>query len=71
MNNFRGQVDGQIERLRTTLLELQQAFLNHAALKTEITVFQILDDVGVLSAHVDGISTRLDAVSNQVSDLGM
>jgi hypothetical protein len=58
-----------------TLVELRKAFLDHAAVTTEITVLQILDDVG--TAHINGISTQLDGmttqlkwVSSQVSDLG-
>ena len=38
---------------------------------TEITAFLILNDVGNISTKVDEISTRLQWVSSQVSDLGM
>ena len=85
MKNISGQVDKRIEDLCTLLVELRKAFLDHATVTTEITVLQILDDVGILSAHISGISTRLDGistgldgtttqlkwVSSQVSDLGM
>ncbi len=65
-----GQVDTQIEDFRTTLLELRKAFLDQATIAIEITAFQILDDVGIISAKVDWISTRLRWVSNQVADAG-
>ncbi len=78
LKNISGQVDKRIEDLCTLLVELRKAFLDHATVTTEITVLQILDDVGILSAHISGISTRLDGmttqlkwVSSQVSDLGM
>ena len=57
------QVDKNIEDFRTTLLELHRSFLDEAAITTEITALQILDDVGI-------ISFRLDGVSKQVSDVG-
>ena len=57
------QVDKNIEDFRTTLLDLHRSFLDEAAITTEITALQILDDVGI-------ISFRLDGVSKQVSDVG-
>ena len=57
------QVDKNIEDFRTTLLDLHRSFLDEAAITTEITALQILDDVGI-------ISFRLDGVSRQVSDVG-
>ena len=44
--------------------------MDHAIVTTEITVLQILDDVGVISTQLDGTTTQLKWVSNQVSDLG-
>ncbi len=71
------QFDKQIEDFRTTLLDLRNAFLDEATVTTEITVLQILDDVGIISANVGRISSRLDGmatqlkwVSSQVSDAG-
>ena len=78
------QFDKQIEDFRTTLLDLRKAFLDHAAITTEITALQILDDVGIISANVriissnvgiissqlDGMATQLKWVSSQVSDAG-
>ncbi len=60
----------EIEDLSAALVEHRRAFLDQATITTEITAFQILDDVGIISARVDGISTRLKWVSNQVSDAG-
>jgi hypothetical protein len=72
------QVDGKIEGIRTTLLELHKAFVDEAAVVTEVTALQILDDVGVISANVkmiscqlDGMATQLEWVSSHVEDAGM
>jgi len=70
LRNIGGQVNKQIEDFRTALLKLRKAFLDQAAITTEITAFQILDGVGILSAKVDRISTQLKWVSSQVSDAG-
>ena len=64
LNNFSGQIDKRIEDLCTNLVELRKAFLDRATITTELTVLQILDDVG-------GISTRLGEMTSKVSDLGM
>jgi hypothetical protein len=76
--NTGGQIDKKLEDFRTTLLELYKSFMDEAAITTEITALQILDDVGIISANVgrvsiqlDGIATRLEWVSSQVSDVGM
>ena len=68
--NLGSQVGKQIKDLRTTLIELRKAFLDQAAITTEITAFQILDDVGIISANVGKISNQLQWVSNQVLDAG-
>ena len=68
--NLGGKVGKQIGDLRTTLLELRKAFLDEAAITTEITALQILDDVGMLSSRLDGVATQLKWVSNQVLDAG-
>ena len=79
------QVDGKIEGFRTTVLELHKAFVDEAAVVTEVTALQILDDVGVISANVgiisadvrkisyqlDGMAAQLKWVSTHVSDAGM
>jgi hypothetical protein len=72
------QVDGKIEGFRNTLLELHKAFVDEAAVVTEVTALQILDDVGVISANVGIISAdvrrishQLKWVSSHVSDAGM
>ena len=75
--NLGSQVGKQIGDLRTTLTELRKAFIDQAAITTEITALQILDDVGMVSANVgrissqiDGVATKLKWVSSQVSDAG-
>ena len=77
LKNTGSQVDGKIEDFRTTLLKLHTAFVDEAAVVTEITALQILDDVGIISANVGKISRQLDGVAaqlkwvlNQVSDTG-
>jgi hypothetical protein len=77
LKNTGSQVDKKIEDFRTTLLELHKAFVDEAAITTEITALQILDDVGIISANVSGISANVDGmatqlkwVSSQVSDAG-
>ena len=64
------QVDKNIEDFRTTLLELRRSFLDEAAITTEITALQILDDVGIISIQLDEMATQLEWVSSQVLDVG-
>ena len=85
LKNTGSQVDKKIEGFSTTLLELHKYFLDEAAITTEITALQILDDVGIISAnvgiisanvggilsHLDGMATQLEWVSSQASDAGM
>ena len=52
LKNTDSRVDRKIEDFRTTLLELHRAFVDEAALITEMTALQILDDGGVISANV-------------------
>jgi hypothetical protein len=84
LKNTGCQVDKKLEDFRTTLLELHKSFLDEAAITTEITALQILDDVGIISANVgiilanvgkvsiqlDGMASQLKWVSSQVSDVG-
>ncbi len=70
LKNTGGRLNRRIEDFRTALLELRKTFLDEATIATEITAFQILDDVGIISAKVDWISTQLQWVSSQVSDIG-
>ena len=77
MKSIWKQVDKKIEDYGSTLLEHHKAFLDEAAVVTEITALQILDDVGVISAKVgiisgqlDGMAAQLDWVSIHVSDVG-
>jgi hypothetical protein len=66
--NIGGVCDAKIDDYRSTLFHLQELFLNHATVTTEITALQILDDMGGLSTRLGGISTQITAVSNQVLD---
>ena len=71
LKNITGEVDMQIEALRNTFVGLKKAFLDSVAIATEITVVQILDDMGILLANINLISDHLDVVTTQLSDLGM
>lgn len=75
MKNASSQAEKQISNLCSTFVDLRRSFLEHADVITEISVFQILDDMGVVSAKVSGISTQLDKMttqlSNQILNLGM
>jgi len=51
-----GGVAKDIEHLSTALVEHRRVFLDQATITTEITAFQILDGVGILSTKVGGIS---------------
>ena len=68
--NLGSQVSKRIGDLCSTFIELRKAFLDQAAITTEITALQILDDVGIISANVSNISTQLKWVSNKVLDSG-
>ena len=70
LKNLGGQVDKKIEDFRTALLKLHKAFVDEAAVITEITTFQILDDMGMISSQLDGMAIQLKWVSNHVLDSG-
>ena len=70
LKNMGGGATKEIEGLSTALVEHRRAFLDQVVITTEITAFQILDDVGIISAKVDWISTHLEWVSSQVPDAG-
>ena len=63
LKNIGGGPDKKIKELSDVLVKRRNAFLNQAIISTEITAFQILDDVA-------NISTQLQHLSNQVSDAG-
>jgi hypothetical protein len=70
LKNIGSGVENKIQELSAALNEHRRAFFDHAAITTEITAFQILNDVGSISAKVDKISSQLQWVSHQVSDAG-
>ena len=53
----------KINELSDVLVKRRKAFLDQATISTEITAFQILNDVA-------NISTQLQCLSGQVSDVG-
>jgi hypothetical protein len=63
LKNIGGGPDEKIKRLSNVLVEHRTAFLNQATISTEITVFEILDNVG-------NISTQLQDLLRKVSDAG-
>ena len=70
LKNIGSGVEDKIQELSATLDEHRRAFFDHAVITTEITAFQILNDVGSIIGKVDGISTQLQWVSRQVLDVG-
>jgi hypothetical protein len=70
LKNLGSGVEGKFQELSSALQEHRRAFLDQAVITTEITVFQILNDVGNVVDKIDGISTQLKWVSGQVSDAG-
>src|SRR6266403_293600 len=52
LKNIRGGPDNKIKDLSDALDKRRRAFLGQAAISTEITVFQILDDLGRLSTQI-------------------
>ena len=72
LKNIGSGVEGKIQELSAALDEHRRAFLDrHAMITTEITTFQILNDVGSISDNLDGRLTKLEWVSSQVSDASM
>jgi hypothetical protein len=63
LKNIDGGAEKKINELSDVLTKRRKAFLDQATISTEITAFQILDDVAK-------ISTQLQDLSSQVSDNG-
>jgi hypothetical protein len=63
LKNIYGGPEKKIKELSYILIKRRKAFLDQATISTEITAFQILDDVA-------NISTQLQYLSRQVSDAG-
>jgi hypothetical protein len=64
LKNVGGEPEKKIKEMSDVLVQRRKAFLDQATISTEITAFQILDDVAK-------ISTQLQYLSSQVSDAGM
>ena len=63
LKNIRSGAEEKIKELSDVLVKRRKAFLDQATISTEITAFQILDDVA-------NISTQLQNLSSRVSDVG-
>jgi hypothetical protein len=63
LKNIDGGPEEKIKNLSDVLVKRRKAFLDQATISTEITAFQILDDVA-------NISTQLQYLSSQVLDAG-
>jgi hypothetical protein len=63
LKNIDGGQEKKINELSDVLVKRRKAFLDQATISTEITAFQILDDVAK-------ISIQLQDLSSQVSDAG-
>ena len=69
-----GGQEKKIKELCDVLIKRRTAFLDQATISTEITAFQILDDVAKVSAQLQHlssqVSTQLQYLSSQASDAG-
>jgi hypothetical protein len=63
LKNIGGGPEEKIKELSDVLVKRRKAFLDQAAISTEITAFQILDDVA-------NIATQLQYLSSKVSYAG-
>jgi hypothetical protein len=63
LRHIDGGLEEKINELSDVLIKRRKAFLDQVTLSTEITAFQILDDVA-------NVSTQLQHLSSQVSDVG-
>ena len=63
LKNIDGGPEKKINELSDVLIKRRKSFLDQVTISTEITAFQILDDVAK-------ISTQIQYLSSQVSDAG-
>ncbi|KAH9050629.1 hypothetical protein EDB84DRAFT_1389035 [Lactarius hengduanensis] len=68
LKNVDGRTAKEIKDLSDTLAKHRRNFSDHAAIITEMSTVQILDLMGTVCIQANWISTRLEWVSNQVSD---
>jgi hypothetical protein len=62
LKNIGGGPEEKIKELSDVLVKRRSAFLDQATISTEITAFQILDDVAKMSTHLQGLTSHvLDA----------
>ena len=59
LKNITGEVDKQIATLCNTLVDLRKSFLDRVTVTTEITVVQILDNINLISDHLDDLGMYL------------
>jgi hypothetical protein len=52
LKNISGGPEGKIKELSDALVNRQKVFLDQATISTEITAFQILDDVAKISTQI-------------------
>jgi hypothetical protein len=52
LHNIDGGPDKEIKKLSDVLVKRRTAFLDHAAISTQITVLQILDDMAKVSTQL-------------------
>ena len=71
LKNTGSQVDKKIEDFRNTFLDLHKTFFDEAAIATEITALQILDDVGIISASVGIISADVGVISANIGQVSI
>jgi hypothetical protein len=62
LKNIGGGPEEKIKELSDVLVKRRSAFLDQATISTEITAFQILDDVAKISTHLQDLTSQvLDA----------
>jgi hypothetical protein len=70
LKNIDGGPGKKIKELSDVLMKRRKAFLDQATISTEITAFQILDDVANMSTQLQVLSTQLQGLSSQLSHAG-
>jgi hypothetical protein len=69
LKNMFGQVDGEIEDFRTTLIRLRDDFLALAAVTTEVAVLGMQHDVSKIQGAVNKVQDGVSQVQVNVSNI--
>jgi hypothetical protein len=69
LKNIFGQVDGEIENYRTTLIRLRDDFLALAAVTTEVAVLWMQHDVSKMQGDVSNVQDGVSKIQVDVSNI--